>query len=31
VESIDERTVTLQTVIEKAAENLVGRLPAPAT
>jgi hypothetical protein len=29
VESIDERTVTLQTVIEKAAENLVGRLPAP--
>jgi len=30
VESIDERTVTLQTVIEKAAENLVGRLPAPA-
>ncbi len=30
VEAIDERTVTLQTVIEKAAENLLDRLPAPA-
>lgn len=29
VEAIDERTVTLQTVIEKAAENLIARLPAP--
>ncbi|MGD8367303.1 MAG: DUF4136 domain-containing protein [Desulfobacterales bacterium] len=29
VEAIDERTVTLQTVIEKAAEELVGRLPPP--
>lgn len=27
VEAVDERTVTLQTVIEKAAENLVDRLP----
>lgn len=29
VEAIDERTVTLQTVIEKAAESLIARLPEP--
>jgi hypothetical protein len=31
VEAVEERTVTLQTVIEKAAEELIGRLPAPPT
>jgi hypothetical protein len=29
VEAVDERTVTLQSVIEKAAEDLVHRLPSP--